>query len=73
MCARYSLTKEGVTILIGEIEIILAIGARYNIAPKQKVPVIVSERGQPAAILAVGSGDWLGVMVLQSLLNLLYL
>jgi hypothetical protein len=28
MCARYSLTKEGITILIGEIEIILAIGAR---------------------------------------------
>lgn len=43
MCARYSLTQEGISILIGEIEIILAIGARYNIAPTQKAPVIVAD------------------------------
>jgi putative SOS response-associated peptidase YedK len=40
MCARYSLTKEQITILIGEIEVIIKIGARYNIAPRQKAPVI---------------------------------
>src|ERR1035441_8544317 len=41
MCARYSLTKEQITILIGEIEVIINIGARYNIAPTQIVPAIV--------------------------------
>jgi len=40
MCARYSLTKEQITMLIGEIEVIINIGARYNIAPTQIVPVI---------------------------------
>jgi hypothetical protein len=38
MCARYSLTKEQITMLIGEIEVIINIGARYNIAPTQIVP-----------------------------------
>ena len=33
MCARYSLTQEGITILIGEIEVIINLGARYNLAP----------------------------------------
>lgn len=41
MCARYSLTKEQITMLIGEIEVIINIGARYNIAPTQIVPAIV--------------------------------
>jgi putative SOS response-associated peptidase YedK len=46
MCARYSLTKEQITMLIGEIEVIINIGARYNIAPTQIVPAIVrSARG----------------------------
>jgi hypothetical protein len=40
MCARYSLTKEQITILIGEIEVVINIGARYNIAPTQIVPAI---------------------------------
>ena len=35
MCARYSLSKEQITMLIGEIEVIINIGARYNIAPTQ--------------------------------------
>lgn len=41
MCARYSLTKDQLTILIGELEVIITLGARYNIAPAQIVPVIV--------------------------------
>ncbi|MDR3458084.1 MAG: SOS response-associated peptidase [Verrucomicrobiae bacterium] len=45
MCARYSITKEEIRILIGEIEIIIAIGARYNIAPTQLVPIIFPRKG----------------------------
>lgn len=46
MCARYSLTKEQITMLIGEIEVIINLGARYNIASTQIVPAIVrSARG----------------------------
>ena len=46
MCTRYSLTKEQITMLIGEIEVIINLGARYNIAPTQIVPAIVrSARG----------------------------
>jgi putative SOS response-associated peptidase YedK len=46
MCARYSLTQEEIAILIGEVEVIINIGARYNIAPTQIVPAIVrSARG----------------------------
>ena len=30
MCARYSLTKEQITMLIGEIEVIINLGARYT-------------------------------------------
>ncbi|HXE41864.1 MAG TPA: SOS response-associated peptidase [Candidatus Baltobacteraceae bacterium] len=41
MCARYSLTKDQITMLIGEIEVIINIAARYNIAPTQIVPTIV--------------------------------
>ena len=41
MCARYSITKEGITITIGEYEVIISIGARFNVAPKQRVPVVV--------------------------------
>jgi putative SOS response-associated peptidase YedK len=37
---RHSLTKEQLTMIIGEIEIIINIGARYNIAPTQIVPAI---------------------------------
>jgi putative SOS response-associated peptidase YedK len=44
MCARFSLTKDELTILIGEIEIIISLVARYNIAPAQKAPVIVPSR-----------------------------
>jgi len=40
MCARYSLTKEQITMLIGEVEVIINLGARYNIAPTQIVPAI---------------------------------
>jgi len=40
MCARYSLSKEQITMLIGEIEVVINIGARYNIAPTQIVPAI---------------------------------
>jgi hypothetical protein len=40
MCARYSLTKEQITMLIGEIEVVINIGARYNIAATQIVPAI---------------------------------
>jgi putative SOS response-associated peptidase YedK len=43
MCARYSLTKADLKILIGGNEIIIDIDARYNIAPGQKVPVIVPD------------------------------
>ncbi len=43
MCARYSLTKEDLKILIGGHELIIDIDARYNIAPGQKVPVIVPD------------------------------
>jgi hypothetical protein len=32
MCARYCLTKEQITMLIGEIEVVINIGARYNIS-----------------------------------------
>lgn len=42
MCARYSLTKEEITIQIGEIEVVIKIAARYNIAPRQKAPVITN-------------------------------
>ena len=42
MCARYGLTKERITMLIGEIEVIINIGARYNIAPTQIVPAKVA-------------------------------
>ena len=42
MCARYSLTKEQITMIIGEIEVIFNIGARYNIAPTQIVPAILT-------------------------------
>lgn len=42
MCTRYSLTKEGLVIAIGEIEIVIHVGARYNIAPRQKAPVIAA-------------------------------
>src|ERR1035438_5554855 len=45
MCARYSLTKEQITMLIGEIEVIINLGARYNIAPTQIVPA--SPCGRP--------------------------
>jgi putative SOS response-associated peptidase YedK len=41
MCARYSLTKEQITMLIGQIEVVINIAARYNIAPTQIVPAIV--------------------------------
>lgn len=40
MCARYSLTKEQITMIIGELEVVINIGARYNIAPTQIVPAI---------------------------------
>jgi len=51
MCARYSLTKEEITILMGEIEVIIKIGARYNIAPTQRVPAIVHDGKAPRATL----------------------
>jgi len=45
MCAHYSLTKEQISMLIGEIEVIINLGARYNIAPTQIVPA--SPCGRP--------------------------
>ena len=50
MCARYSLTKEELTILIGEIEVIIKLGARYNIAPTQIVPTIIRSPKGPAVM-----------------------
>jgi putative SOS response-associated peptidase YedK len=43
MCARYSLTKEDMKILIGGNAILLDMEARYNIAPGQRIPVIVPD------------------------------
>jgi putative SOS response-associated peptidase YedK len=43
MCARYSLTREDMKILIGGNEIIIDRDARYNIAPGQKIPVLVPD------------------------------
>jgi len=40
MCARYSLIKEEMTILIGLIAITIKVRARYNIGPGQSLPVI---------------------------------
>jgi hypothetical protein len=40
MCARYSLTQEQITILIGEVEVVIKLAAGYNIAPTQIVPAI---------------------------------
>jgi len=40
----FSLTKEQITMLIGEIEVIINIGARYNIAPTQIVAAIQAQR-----------------------------
>jgi len=45
MCARYSLTQEQITILIGEVEVVINLAARYNIAPTQIVPA--SPCGRP--------------------------
>ena len=41
MCARYSITKDTITIQIGEHVITINIKARYNVAPTQKVPAII--------------------------------
>jgi len=43
MCARYTLTKEELAILIGEIEIIINVGARYNIAPGRLIKTIIRD------------------------------
>jgi putative SOS response-associated peptidase YedK len=48
MCARYSLTKGELTILIGEVELIINVAARYNIAPTQIIPAIVNTPRGPA-------------------------
>ena len=51
MCARYSITKEGLVIQIGEYEITINFGTRFNIAPTQKAPVIIpSTKGHYQAV-----------------------
>jgi len=46
VCARYSFTKDGKLIIrIGEFECEINVGARYNIAPTQKAPVILPVPG----------------------------
>lgn len=45
MCSRYSQTKEKVTFYIGNVQISFGFGPRYNIAPSQKVSVIVEDAG----------------------------
>lgn len=46
MCSRFSQTKEEVKIRIRELEIIFGVVARYNVAPSQKVFVIVEDKGK---------------------------
>ncbi len=36
MCARFSITKEEITMLIGVVEVVIKIQARFNVAPRQK-------------------------------------
>jgi putative SOS response-associated peptidase YedK len=50
MCARHSLTKEEIRIIIGEVEAVIKIQARFNIAPSQKAPVIVAKHDGFAAV-----------------------
>jgi putative SOS response-associated peptidase YedK len=45
MCSRFSQTKDEVKIRIRDMEIVFGVVARYNIAPSQKVFVIVEEKG----------------------------
>jgi putative SOS response-associated peptidase YedK len=47
MCSRYSLTKEENRIRIRDFEIIFGVVARYNVAPSQKMPVILDANGTP--------------------------
>ncbi len=45
MCARYSKTGEKVTLTINGVQISFAFGPRYNIAPTQKVSVVIEDAG----------------------------
>lgn len=45
MCSRFSQTKEKVTFYIGSVQISFAYGPRYNIAPTQKVSVVMEDAG----------------------------
>jgi putative SOS response-associated peptidase YedK len=50
VCARCSLTKEGLVITIDEIEVVITFGARYNIAPSQKAAVIIPAKNSHKAV-----------------------
>jgi putative SOS response-associated peptidase YedK len=67
MCARYSLTKEAITIIIGEIEIVINIKARYNIAPRQQAPVIAEINNKIAPVEM--NWGWQPVWSKQLLIN----
>jgi putative SOS response-associated peptidase YedK len=47
MCARYSLTQEQIMMLIGEVEVVINLAARYNSAPTQIVPASPCGRPPP--------------------------
>ena len=68
MFARYSLTKDGLIIQIGEVEILITFGAGFNIAPRQKAPVIVND-GQSAPKLIEATWGWQPVWSKELLIN----
>src|SRR5580693_525328 len=45
MCSRFSQTKEEIKIRVRDLEVVFGVVARYNIAPSQKVTVIVEDKG----------------------------
>ncbi|MGB7769729.1 MAG: SOS response-associated peptidase [Verrucomicrobiia bacterium] len=45
MCSRYTLAKDEVKIIIGDLEIVFGFVARFNIAPSQKAPVLIEDSG----------------------------
>jgi len=46
MCSRFSQTKEEIRIRIRDMEILFGVVARYNVAPSQKVSVVVERAGK---------------------------
>jgi len=43
MCSRYSRTKEKVIFYVGNHQISFGFAPRYNVAPSQRLPVIVED------------------------------